>query len=634
MAATQGKASVFQQLDQLNEFDREPVSEDRLCGGRYFAGSFSGEHVAATEFVIGASFVMWGASTYDVLVGLLVGNLLAVLSWTLICTPIAVSTRLTLYWYLRRIGGPVVMVVYNVLNAVLYCVLAGCMITVAASAVRIPFGIEPQTGLVPTDPWFVLVVAVVGAVVVLLAILGFKRLAQFATLCAPWMFLMFIAGALVTVRQLGQFTDFESFLGLADKTIWTGVAPEPSKQIGFWHIVSFAWICNLAMHIGLSDMALFRYARKSWYGLYSSFGMFLGHYLAWICAGIMGAAAAHMLGRALYDPVTEKVLDSGEIAFTALGYSGVLAVVIAGWTTSNPTLYRAGLAFQAVTPGWPRWLVTLVAGTVTTVVACFPFVFRGLLDFVGLYGLLLMPVGAIVVVEHWIFPRIGYTQFWSARKGQTLNAPALIAWGVAVGVALLCWKLGWVHIFFLALPVWILTAVLYILLAARSGARESLPELVEPVRPVTPAHRKILTKRIGGQKTPAYGAGILAIACLVMILFFAYCAFENYMLHTEFVAHLVWLTGVYFLAAVTWANSRGKKVIVDEHEANPTDAESDKLIRELEEESPDLEKAVEDAGEEAEPADEADPAGEVGEEKPVEGDNAEKRDEEEGSAGE
>jgi hypothetical protein len=73
------------------------------------------------------------------------------------------------------------------------------------------------------------------------------------------------------------------------------------------------------------------------------------------------------------------------------------------------------------------------------------------------------------------------------------------------------------------------------------------------------------------------------------------------------------------LAAVTWANSRGKKVIVDEHEANPTDAESDKLIRELKEESPDLEKASEDAGEEAEPA-EADDAG--------------KRVEEEGSADE
>ena len=595
MAATQGKAGVFQRLDQLNEFDREPVSQDKLCGGGYFAGSFSGEHVAATEFVIGASFVMWGASMYDVLVGLLLGNLLAVLSWTLICAPIAVSTRLTLYWYLRKIGGPAVMVVYNLLNAVLFCVLAGCMITVAASAVRIPFNIAPQTGLVPTDPWFVLVVIVVGAVVVLLAILGFKRLAQFASLCAPWMFFMFIAGALVTIRQVGQFTDLKSLLHLADTNIWTGVAPNPEKQLGFWHIVSFAWICNLAMHVGLSDMALFRYAKKSWYGLYSSFGMFLGHYLAWICAGIMGAAAAHMLGRPLYDPATGTALDTGQIAFTALGYSGALAVVIAGWTTSNPTLYRAGLAFQAVTPGWPRWLVTLVAGLVTTIVACFPFVFLKLLDFVGIYNLLLMPVGAIVVVEHWIFPRIGYTRFWASRKGLALNTPALVAWLVPVAIALVCSQMGWVHLFFVAIPVWVLTAVLYIVMAAASGAKEKLPEPSEPVQPVTPAHRVILTRRVGGQKTPAYGAGALAIACLVLILFFAYCTFQNYIFHSEFTAHLVWLTAVYFVSAIAWANSRGKKVIIDEHEANPTDAESDKLIEELEAENPDLEKVAGDA---------------------------------------
>ena len=38
----------------------------------------------------------------DILLGLLIGNLLAVLSWTLITTPIAVDTRLSLYSYLQK----------------------------------------------------------------------------------------------------------------------------------------------------------------------------------------------------------------------------------------------------------------------------------------------------------------------------------------------------------------------------------------------------------------------------------------------------------------------------------------------------------------------------------------------------
>ena len=157
------------------------------------------------------------------------------------------------------------------------------------------------------------------------------------------------------------------------------------------------------------------------------------------------------------------------MASQALGVSGALAVVIAGWTTANPTLYRAGLALQVVTPNWPRWKVTLIAGAVTTLMACSPFVFTKLLDFVGVYGLLLMPVGAIVFVEHWIFPRIGFTQFWASRKGLVVSWPALVAWLGSVALAVVAWQSGWIHLFFLALPVWLLTAVVYT--APRRGGR-------------------------------------------------------------------------------------------------------------------------------------------------------------------
>lgn len=460
-------------LDSLHEFEREPVSGDRLQPGKYFAGLFAGEHVAGTEFVIGVLFVKWGAGVWDIFLGLALGNALAVLTWTLMCAPIAVQTRLTLYWYLRRIAGPVTTTVYNVLNAFLFCILAGCMITVSASAVRIPFGISPQTGVLPTDIRFVLVVLAVGAVVVVLAILGFRRLAQFATVCSPWMFLMFLAGAAAMLPALADGAPIRSpgdLWRLAGEVVWTGQAPPGQERITFPQVAAFAWICNLAVHGGLSDMALFRYARHWGYGLYSGFGMFLGHYLAWICAGVMGAAAAKMLhpGLSAFDALQK--IDAGEMAHTALGVSGIIAVVVAGWTTSNPTLYRAGLALQAVTPGWPRWLVTLAAGAATTVMACSPWVFVKLLDFVGLYGLLLMPVGAVVFAEHWIFPRIGLARYWATRGGRNCFWPALSAWGIAVAAALAVNKLGWLHLFFLFVPTWLLTVGLYILFARMAGA--------------------------------------------------------------------------------------------------------------------------------------------------------------------
>ena len=563
MAETETTGSVFERLDQLNESERQPVANDKLQGGMYFAGSYAGEHVAATEFVIGALFVTWGATAFDVLVGLLVGNLLAVLSWALVCAPIAIQTRLTLYWYLRKIAGPVVTAIYNVLNAVLYCILAGCMITVSASAVRIPFGIEPQVGWIPTDPYFVAVVLGVGLVVVTLAILGFKRLAQFASICAPWVFLMFIAGALVLLPHLGPVRSLSGLWRIANQHIWTGPGDSPAAAIGFWHIVAFAWICNLAMHLGLSDMALLRYARRASYGFYSAFGMYLGHYVAWICAGVMGAAVAVMLQRPVAD------LDSGEVAFQALGVAGALAVVIAGWTTSNPTLYRAGLALQVVTPGWPRWLVTLIAGIITTAIACFPFVFRHLLGFVAIYGILLMPVGAIVVTEHWLFPAMGMTPYWSSRRRRMTNWPAIASWGIALALVGGCWssKFFWgkeiIHEYFLFIPVWILTAVCYTAFAAMAGARQLLRRLPEtmsdPIPPPTGKPSPHDAEPTKANMKAYYLFGGVAALCLVLCMAFPVCVLMGYLDVSIFKRHLVLITLVYFVSAGIWIIQRDRR---------------------------------------------------------------------------
>lgn len=571
--ANDAESSAIKGMDSLYEFEREPVSEDRLQPAKHFAGVFAGEHVAGTEFVIGALFVAWGATARDIFLGLLLGNLLAVLTWTFVCAPIAVRTRLTLYWYLRKVAGPVTTTIYNILNAVLFCILAGCMITVSASAVRVPFGIPEQTGWVPTDFRFVLVVIGVGAVVVTLAILGFKKLAQFAEVCSPWMFLMFIAGAIVMLPALskeilgGQMGSFSQFWKIANTAIWTGTPPEGQEPIGFYHVAAFAWICNLAMHAGLSDMAILRYARRASYGLFSAFGMFLGHYLAWICAGIMGATTAILVGKGMAE------LDAGAVASQSLGVVGIIAVIIAGWTTSNPTLYRAGLAFQAVTPGWPRWLVTLVAGAVTTAIACSPFVFTKLLGFVGLYGLLLMPVGAIVFVEHWIFPMLGWTQFWVSKKKLVFSWPALLSWGIAIAAALTAERMGYIHLFFLFVPVWFLTAILYIVFAAFAGAREKLP--ADPAEAIAPkadggGESKEESRPVPKFAAPKkqvdvvlWGSAILALGSLLVCLILPFWVYtrgggEYGDALATFKKILIVPTLLYFVTGTVWAIKRNE----------------------------------------------------------------------------
>ncbi len=438
------------QLDALYEFDREPVTDDKLYSGWNFAALFAGEHVAATEFVIGSMFVIHGVSARDLILGLLIGNLLAVLSWTLICAPIACRVRLTLYWYLRKIGGPGITFIYNIANALLYCILAGAMISVAATAVGLAFGVDTPVldAKLPTSIGWVIITLAVGSVVTILAILGFEKLSQFSSVCAPWMLVVFFAGAMAVLPQIGEFHTAGELWELARTKIWNGIPVEGQEKLGFWHIMFFAWFCNLAMHVDLSDMAVFRYARRWTCGFYSALGMYPGHMMAWMASGVMVAAIG-------------LKMSPGEMALNAAGLAGAVAVVVAGWTTSNPTMYRAGLALQAVTPNWPRWAVTLVAGIITTIVSCFPFFFMRLLDFVALYGLILMPIGALVFAEHWLVPRLGLVQYRVEKKKLMLSWPVLITWA---GTLVACWFMPF-HLFFRWLPGYFIALAIYLALS-------------------------------------------------------------------------------------------------------------------------------------------------------------------------
>src|ERR1035438_354541 len=202
--APPASSSIVSRLDALYEFDREPVAQKDLHGWKIFWSTFAGEHIAGTEFVLGPLFVMHGATAIALFGGLAVGNLLAVLSWALLCAPIAVRTRVTVYWQIRRMGGPWLAVLYSSLFAVFLCLLAGSMVGVSASAVSLPFHIpNPGPGaLFPSAAWMGIALCV-GSIIAVLAVLGFEGMAIFSKMCAPWMVTVFFAAAIATLPRLG-----------------------------------------------------------------------------------------------------------------------------------------------------------------------------------------------------------------------------------------------------------------------------------------------------------------------------------------------------------------------------------------------------------------------------------------------
>jgi purine-cytosine permease-like protein len=443
-------------LKEVQEFEREPVPPNKHKSWRSFLGMYAGEHTAGTEFVIGPLFVAHGAGAADLVLGLLVGNLLAVLSWAFVCAPIAVKERITLYYKLEKICGKNLTLAYNLVNGLMFCFLAGSMIAVSATAVGIPFDIPMAklTDWLPNSMSWVVIVLIIGLVTTIVAMLGYEEVSRFANIASPWMVLVFLAAAIAVLPELGV-KSLGDFWPVATTKIWSGIPLEGQSKFTFWHVMFFAWFCNMAMHIGMADLSILRYAKTWKAGFTSGGGMFVGHYLAWLASGILYA---------IFLQKSQNSLEfaPGPVAYYAAGIAGAVCVIIAGWTTANPTIYRAGLAIQAISPGSKTWKVTLLVGLITTTAACFPALVMRLLDFVALYGLVLMPMGAIIFIDFYLLPKLGLTSNLAEKTGLKINWAAAGTWLLTLFACLFINFHFGVEIFFLGLPGWFVAVALYI----------------------------------------------------------------------------------------------------------------------------------------------------------------------------
>lgn len=445
-----------------------PVADQEQSDIGNFVGLYGGEHIAATEFVIGATLVQYGCSASDILIGLAIGNILAMLTFTFLCATIATDTRLTLYTYLQRILGPKLQRVYNLVWGIGFSALGAAGICISATAVRRIFNIPIQLEWYPTNIKFVLIVLVLGGVITMIAANGFSAVAKFASTCVPWMITLFLLGIICVVPQLVAATGFEmgsagDLFQLLNQHVW--VARESDGGLGIIHVIGFAWTCNVAWHFALNDMSILRYAKNYKYGFASGVGMFIGHFFAWVSAGIMGATASILLSTDL------SVLDSGEVTFAVLGYSGLLAVIIAGWTTANPTFYRVTLALNTIFKNRTHKQMTYIAGILITVAACFPVVQRAA-DILTYLGLAVEGIGAICIAEHYIFPKIGYTRYWNLYAKNDINKAALISWLISLLFVVVMVITRPFHQNFWFIPNYFVAMFSYIILAGQMGAKK------------------------------------------------------------------------------------------------------------------------------------------------------------------
>ena len=456
--------SIEDDIEQIagGEYERQRVPESKLKGWKSFLGMYAGEHATGTEFVIGPLFLTTGVSAFDLIVGLLLGNLMAVLSWRFLTAEIGTKFRYTLYFHLEKICGKKLVTVYNLANGILFCFLAGAMITVSATAVGIPFDMEmPKlTDTMPNSITWVVIVLILGAIISLIAAKGYNTVAKAANYMSPIIVLAFIVCGIVALSQLNvhSFSDFWNLWG-------EGSEPFPGQiKYTFWHVFLWSWFANAAMHIGMSDLSVFRFAKKPSIGWTTAGGIYIGHYIAWISAALLYAVY-------LKSPEAQAFLAGGQaptvapgpLAYNAIGVFGIIAVILAGWTTANPTIYRAGLAFQAIIPKASTFWVTILAGSIATIAGLFPAFAMKLLDFVALYGFILAPIGAIIVFDHFFAEKSGISSFFAEKTNISFNYAVLWAWLISFGVFYFISVKFDIFLSFVTLPTWLCCGILYIL---------------------------------------------------------------------------------------------------------------------------------------------------------------------------
>lgn len=339
--------------------------------------------------------------------------------------------------------------------------LAGSMITVYATAVGIPFDM-PMPKLDDTLPngmtWIIIVIAI-GAVISMIAAKGYDTVTKAANWKSPIIVLVFIACG-VALQQLNvkSFSDFWN--------IWeTGAEPFAGQiKFTFWHVVIWSWFVNGAMHIGMSDLSVFRFAKEAKAGWATAAGMYVGHYMAWIAAALLYAVY-------IKSPEALAFLNNGEappvapgpLAYNAIGFFGIIAVVLAGWTTANPTIYRAGLAFQAILPKLSTARVTILAGGIATIAGLFPAFAMKLLGFVALYGFILSPFGAVIAFEHFFHKKWGITKNYAEVAGIKYNKAVLLAWAISFGLFYFISYKYDIFLSFVTLPSWLLCGFLFMI---------------------------------------------------------------------------------------------------------------------------------------------------------------------------
>lgn len=244
-----------------------------------------------------------------------------------------------------------------------------------------------------------------GVVITLTTIWGFKLIEKVANLFVPIL-------ALVVVYMLWQSLSYPAAQSAAPAIASMSFGEAVSVVVGSF-IVSVVLMPDFT-----------RFAATSRDTAVSSFLPFLG------LSSFVYIASA-LAGLAVQD-------DNVLTVMLALGMGGIafMLLIVSSWVTNVVNLYSVGLGFNAISPRLREWKIIVVAGVLGTLFASFNLLDR-FTDFLFGLSVVFTPVAAIYVVDFFFLRAKRKYQLAELEHVPAMNWQALLAWGFGTSASLL-----------------------------------------------------------------------------------------------------------------------------------------------------------------------------------------------------
>lgn len=275
-----------------------------------------------------------------------------------------------------------------------------------------------------------------GLLMMVTVITGFNGIMLLSTLGVPLLFMLALVAVVMTAGQ-GDLS-----------ALWagTGAASGSMGLSGGVVLVVGSYITGACI---TPDLSRFSRRPKDAVG-----GCILGFMIAFPILLLLGGYFYYVCG----------VSDLCDVLGSRCGLGLFIPFVqlISIWTTNNYNLYCSVLGLSNALDGHakpPRWLLTVAAGSVSTLMGALG-VMEALVSFLNLLGILIPPVAAVIIADYYLYNRnSGLYAYKSVKELRNFRANTCLSALVGMAAGLLCdySNIGFLHTLCSIIPSCIVT---------------------------------------------------------------------------------------------------------------------------------------------------------------------------------